>query len=249
MAFEHAVPDVAADPTSGVASGRASDASLVREVAGGSQEALAALYDRHADRVYAAAMRVSRDSWVAAEAVQETFLALWNRAEPVYDSARGSLTAWLQRIARNRTVDHLRAAGRHHKAASFSMFATGAGNDPVDEWLGGLGELIGMSDPEPGPEVALSTKEARAAIQDAIATLGPLERSVILLAYADGLSQSEIADRLGWPIGTVKTRTRRALSRLRDQLERPQPEPGSWSATMFAATSAVSQPPCAAPCT
>jgi RNA polymerase sigma-70 factor (ECF subfamily) len=248
MAFEHAVPDVAADPTSDVTSGRASDTSLVRQVVGGSQEALAVLYDRHADAVYAAAMRVSRDSWIAAEAVQETFLALWNRAE-LYDATRGPLTAWLRRIARNRTVDHLRAAGRHHKAASFSMFASGAGDDSVDDWLTGLGELIGMSDPEPGPEVALSTKEARASIEDAIATLGPLERSVIQLAYADGLSQSEIADRLGWPIGTVKTRTRRALRRLRDRLERTHAELGSWSTTMFAASSAASQPPCAAPCT
>jgi RNA polymerase sigma-70 factor (ECF subfamily) len=248
MAFKHAVPDVAADPTSDVASGRATDASLVREVVGGSQEALAALYDRHANAVYAAAMRVSRDSWIAAEAAQETFLALWNRAE-LYDSTRGSLTAWLQRIARNRTVDHLRAAGRHHKAASFSMFATGTDDDPVDEWLTGFGELVAMSEPEPGPEVALSTKEARASIEDALATLAPHERSVIQLAYADGLSQSEIAERLGWPIGTVKTRTRRALRRLRDRIERPQAEPRAWSATMFASASqAASRAPCAAPC-
>jgi DNA-binding CsgD family transcriptional regulator len=70
--------------------------------------------------------------------------------------------------------------------------------------------------------MAFSSKETRASITDALASLTPLERSVIVLAYDGGLSQSEIAVRLGWPIGTVKTRTRRALRQLRDQLERSQ---------------------------
>jgi RNA polymerase sigma-70 factor (ECF subfamily) len=81
-----------------------------------------------------------------------------------------------------------------------------------------------MAVPEPGPEAALSGKESRAAVAAAIASLAPLERSVILLAYDGGLSQSEIASRLGWPIGTVKTRTRSALRHLRERLE-PAAEP------------------------
>src|SRR5216110_525853 len=87
------------------------DVGLVRAVATGSQDALAALYDRHAGAVYAVASRLTNDRQLAEEVVQETFLALWNRAE-LFDPKVGSLAAWLHTIARNRTVDRLRAAGR-----------------------------------------------------------------------------------------------------------------------------------------
>ena len=238
MAFDHAVPDVAADPTTDATGRGPSDKSLVDEVVGGSQLAFTTLYDRHVDAVYAAAMRVSHDSWVAAEVVQETFLALWNRAE-LFDPARGPLTAWLQRIARNRTVDHLRAAGRHHRAATFSSFATAdVEDDWMEQWLTNSGELIAAAGPEPSPELALTSKETRESIDVALATLTPHERSVIQLAYGDGLSQSEIATRLGWPLGTVKTRTRRALQRLGDRLDTPH----------AAAMDAVKPLPCPSPC-
>src|SRR5688572_33199221 len=95
------------------------DLRLVRAVAAGSQEALATLYDRHADAVYAAASRLTSDRQVAEEVVQETFLALWNRAE-LFDPATGSLAAWLYTIARNRTVDRLRAAGRRPNLVAIS---------------------------------------------------------------------------------------------------------------------------------
>src|SRR5437762_664821 len=81
------------------------------ELAAGSQDALAALYDRHADAIYATASRLTSDRHIAEEVVQETFLALWNRAE-LFNPAAGSLAAWLHTIARNRTVDRLRALGR-----------------------------------------------------------------------------------------------------------------------------------------
>src|SRR5438876_3422347 len=89
----------------------ADDAALVREVAAGSQAALGELYDRYVEAVHAAASRLTSDRQVAEEVVQETFLALWNRAE-LFDPRVGSLAAWLHTIARNRTVDRLRAAGR-----------------------------------------------------------------------------------------------------------------------------------------
>src|SRR5437762_10142975 len=92
-------------------SGPGDDAALVRSVAAGSQDALAALYDRHADAIYATASRLTSDRHIAEEVVQETFLALWNRAE-LFNPAAGSLAAWLHTIARNRTVDRLRALGR-----------------------------------------------------------------------------------------------------------------------------------------
>jgi RNA polymerase sigma factor (sigma-70 family) len=129
----------------------------------------------------------------------------------------------LSTIARNRAIDHLRAASRHHRAATFSSFDRADANDhSIEEWLTASGELIGGAGPEPGPEMALSNKESRAAVADALASLAPVERCVIELAYGEGLSQSEIAARLGWPLGTVKTRTRRALRYLRDSFERPQ---------------------------
>jgi RNA polymerase sigma-70 factor (ECF subfamily) len=189
----------------------------------GSHDALAGLYDRHADAVFAVAMRASRDRWIAAEVVQDTFLVLWNRAE-LYDPSRGALATWLFTIARNRATDRLRSAGRHERATTFSSFARSGDVDDhsVVEWLMTSGELIGAAGPEPAPEIALSMEETRASIAGALASLNPTERSVIELAYDAGLSQSEIAERLGWPIGTVKTRTRRALRHLRDQLEQAE---------------------------
>jgi RNA polymerase sigma-70 factor (ECF subfamily) len=208
-------------------SGSHSDASLIRQLIDGSEDALAGLYDRHAQAVFATAMRVSRDRGIAEEVVQETFLTLWNRAE-LFDPSRGALSAWLLTIARNRAIDRLRVASRHDRAATFSSFGRAEQDDQSTvEWLTSTGDLIGAAGPEPGPEMALADNETRELIQDALASLSPMERRAIELAYWTGLSQSEIAAHLGWPIGTVKTRTRRAHRQLRDLLDRSSllPEP------------------------
>jgi RNA polymerase sigma-70 factor (ECF subfamily) len=221
MATDVKVFDSGWDRTIGQGIDSPSDADLVRQLINGSEEALASLYDRHAHAVYAAAVRASRDRSVAAEVVQDTFLALWNRAE-LFDPSRGTLPAWLVTIARNRAVDRIRSAARHERAADFSSFNRPEEDDhSTVDWLMASGELIAAAGPEPGPEVALFNRETRAAVEDALASLSPMERSVIVLAYDRGLSQTEIAARLGWPIGTVKTRTRRALRHLRDRFERP----------------------------
>jgi len=194
------------------------DAALVREVAAGSQDALATLYDRHADAVYAAASRLTTDRQVAEEVVQETFLALWNRAE-LYDPAAGSLAAWLHTIARNRTVDRLRAAGRRPNLVPLSAVAAGDEHDTAAlDRIVASGTVLGGSEPSPGPEAVAESTSVRHVIQDALAEMNEHERTVIVLAYNEELSQSEIAERLGWPLGTVKTRTRRALLRLREVL-------------------------------
>src|SRR5437762_13047062 len=104
--------------------GAVDDVALVRAVAAGSQDALATLYDRHAEAVYVAACRLTSDRQVAEEVVQETFLALWNRAE-LFDPTAGSLAAWIHTIARNRTVDRLRAAGRRPNLVALSSAAGG----------------------------------------------------------------------------------------------------------------------------
>ncbi len=194
------------------------DVELVRRLAAGSEDALADLYDRHAEAVYAAACRLLGDRQTAEEVVQETFLALWNRAE-LYDPSVGSLTAWLLTIARNRSVDRLRAAGRRPKAVPFS-----AAHPDDDSELAALerivssGTVLGGADLGVGPEAELDARETRDAIRAALAAMPEAERQVIVLAYAEDLSQSEIANQLGWPLGTVKTRTRRALRHLRQAL-------------------------------
>ena len=198
-----------------------SDEDLLRLVSEGSAEALASIYDRHVRDVYALAARTTGDASLAGDVVQETFLALWDRAE-LFDPRRGSLRGWLLAIVRNRAIDHLRYARRHHRALAFSAVGTTDEEDgSLAEWLTGSGVLVATGAPDPGPETTVVDLETRAFVADAIASLAPVERSVILLAYGSQLTQVEIATRLGWPLGTVKTRTRRALRHLRERLVPP----------------------------
>ncbi|MCU0484345.1 MAG: sigma-70 family RNA polymerase sigma factor [Chloroflexi bacterium] len=195
------------------------DAALVAALAAGSEAALAELYDRHVDAVHAAAFRLLGDRQAAEDVVQEVFLTLWNRADR-FDPALGSLPAWLLTIARNRAVDRLRAAGRRPRLVSIPP---AAGEDEPDaaalERLAAERGILGWAgSADADPEAALELAETGAALRRTLAALPETERTAILLAYHDGLTQSEIAARLGWPLGTVKTRTRRALSRLRDAL-------------------------------
>ena len=190
----------------------------MRDVATGSQDALAMLYDRHAEAVYATACRLTNDRQVAEEVVQETFLALWNRAE-LFDPNTGSLAAWLHTIARNRTVDRLRAIGRRPRLVSVSsMSAADEPDSSALERIAAANSVVGDPNVGAGPEAALDALEVRITICEALDMMPEAERTVILLAYRDDLTQAEIAERLGWPLGTVKTRTRRALLRLREAL-------------------------------
>lgn len=197
---------------------RPDDAALVRAMADGSEDALAALYDRHADGIFSLVFRLTNDRGTAEEVVQEAFLALWNRAE-LFDPALGSLAAWLNTIARNRAVDRLRAAGRRPRVVALSD----ASSDDEDgtaalERLVAAGTVLGGAAAAPGPEASVDLVVLRELLRGALGTMDETERTVILLAYQDGLTQAEIAERLGWPLGTVKTRTRRALMRLRGVL-------------------------------
>ena len=194
--------------------GGVDELELVRAVAAGSQDALAALYDRHAEAIFALALRTADDRGVAEEVVQETFLALWNRAE-LFDPATGSLGTWLRSIARNRAIDRLRAAGRRPRFIPLVIEDGSDGGAEALERAAASGTVVAGAAPEPGPEATLSLTETRESIRGALATMPDVERLVIVLAYQEELSQSEIAERLGWPLGTVKTRTRRALRRLR----------------------------------
>lgn len=198
--------------------GATDDVAVVQRMAAGSEAALETLYDRYAASIFGAVYRLTSDRGTAEEVVQETFLALWNRAE-TFDPAAGSLAAWLHAIARNRTIDRLRAAGRRPPLVALSSAA--APDEDATQTLERLvadGSIVGGARPAAGPEQALEAAGVQEAIGTAIAAMPEDERTVILLAYQEELSQSEIAARLGWPLGTVKTRTRRALLRLRQAL-------------------------------
>ena len=194
------------------------DAAVVRRMAAGSEAALELIYDRYASAIFAAAYRLTADRGTAEEVVQETFLALWNRAES-FDAAVGSLAAWLHTIARNRAIDRLRAAGRRPSLVALSS-AAGSDEDHTQalERLVSGGTVIAGAEPPVSPEAAFDAAGRHETIRGALAEMSEVERTVILLAYQEELSQTEIADRLAWPLGTVKTRTRRALLRLRDAL-------------------------------
>ena len=197
--------------------GPSDDAALVREIVSGSYDALALLYDRHATAIYAVASRLTSDRGIAEEVVQDTFLALWDRAES-FDPRTGSLPAWLHTIARNRTVDRLRAAGDVYEEDGAVVFPDDTETQLLER-AATVGTIVAGSQPPDSPEESLASKETRATIDLALGEMAFEERTVIVLAYHEGLSQTEIAERLGWPLGTVKTRTRRALRRLRDALE------------------------------
>ena len=194
------------------------DAAAVLMMVAGSEVALENIYDRYAPAIFAAAYRLTSDRGTAEEVVQETFLALWNRAES-FDSTAGSLSAWLHAIARNRAIDRLRAAGRRPPLVAISS-AAGKDEDTTQalERLVSGGSVVAAASVPASPEAAFAAVGVREAIGGALAAMPEVERTVILLAYQEELSQSEIADRLGWPLGTVKTRTRRALLRMREVL-------------------------------
>ncbi|MDQ3493051.1 MAG: sigma-70 family RNA polymerase sigma factor [Chloroflexota bacterium] len=195
-----------------------SDAQLVATVAAGDTAALAELYDRHADAIFRAAFRRSGDRTIAEEVLQDTYLALWNRAE-TFDPVQGSLLAWLSTIARNRAIDRLRHQGRRPPAMPLS--AVVSGDDPHGSGLDRAmahGTLLGSGAVSVDPERMLEDAATRAEIRDALGAIPSRERQVLELAYYEGLTQVEIAQRLDWPLGTVKTRTRRALARLRETL-------------------------------
>src|SRR5258705_5947180 len=145
----------------------------------GSEAALEDIYDRYASAIFAAAYRLTADRGTAEEVVQETFLALWNRAES-FDAAVGSLAAWLHTIARNRAIDRLRAAGRRPSLVALSS-AAGTDEDPTQalERLVVGGSVIAGSSVPAGPEEAYATEGLREAIRDAVAEMPEAERTVI----------------------------------------------------------------------
>jgi RNA polymerase sigma-70 factor (ECF subfamily) len=201
-------------------SGR-SDEELVACLVEGDEAALGELYDRHAESLFRAALLRLGDRTLAEEVLQDTYLALWNRAE-LFDGRQGSVIAWLSTIARNRAIDRLRSSARRPAPVVLSgLVAPGvdatSADDARDALLAAATPLSGVT-AAPDPEREVDMAELRREVGQALAEIPELERQVLTLAYYDQLSQSEIAQQLAWPLGTVKTRTRRALARLRETL-------------------------------
>jgi RNA polymerase sigma-70 factor (ECF subfamily) len=178
----------------------ADDAARVAQAAGGDEVALATLYDRHARAVFSLALRVVGDERDAEDVLQEVFAQAWRQAGR-YDSARGTVAAWLLTMARTRAIDRLRARRARPDSAA-------AADDPT--------AALPAAVVDPGEALAAARDAAR--VRAALQALPVLQRLAIELAYFEGLTQSEIADRLEQPLGTVKTRIRLGLLRLREAL-------------------------------
>jgi RNA polymerase sigma-70 factor (ECF subfamily) len=170
------------------------DAELIGLVADGDHRAFEELHRRYARPVLGIALRRIGDRGRAEDATQDTFASLW-RSAGRFDPTRGKATSWLFTVARNAIIDGLR---RRPEATVES---------PPD-----------VAEPGPGPDDAAESEWVTWRVHRALETLPDHERTLVELAYWSGLSQSEIADHLEIPLGTVKTRTRSALSRLADEL-------------------------------
>jgi RNA polymerase sigma-70 factor (ECF subfamily) len=173
-----------------------SDAELVRRMARGDRAALAELYERHAPRLCALARQILGDQGEAEDLLHDVFLEAWRHAAD-YSESRGTVSAWLSLRTRSRALDRRRSAP-HRRNVAFA--------DSGVEFLG--------APPDSSKDPARASDRDR--LRRALGTMTEPEREVLFLGYFQGLSASEIAERLGAPLGTVKTRTRSALGKLRD---------------------------------
>ena len=185
-----------------------SDEALVALVARGDEPALAELYDRVGRVAYGLALRVLRDERLAEDAVQEGFLAVW-RTAAAFRAERAKASTWILTLVHRRAVDLVRREERRRA-------------DPLDESTAAL-----IASDEPQPDEAAWLRFERERVQEALARLPDSQREAIELAYYGGFSQTELAERLGVPLGTIKSRMFAGLARLRELLDESSQE-GSW---------------------
>jgi len=193
------------------------DAALAARIANGDEGAFVVAYDRHAGFVFSSVARFLGDRETAGEVVQDAFVTLWRRARQ-FDAGTGSLLTWLLAIARHRAIDRLRAEGRRPSRDAVSLDAVGPDGRPTRSVERGEAPPELVADIATDPTTIATRRWVQAVVRAGIAELPEQEREVLLLGYALDLSQSQIAARLDWPIGTVKSRTRRALAQLRARL-------------------------------
>jgi RNA polymerase sigma factor (sigma-70 family) len=179
-----------------------SDEALIALVARGDEEALGALYDRYDRAAYGLAVRILRDRALAEDAVQEAFLTVW-RSAGTFSAARAKPSTWILTLVHRRAVDLVRREERRRA-------------DPIDDLPHASGEAT-------DEEADLRSK--RRVVQEALRRLPDEQREALELAYYGGYSQSELAERLGQPLGTIKSRMFTGLARLRDLLTEAGLEP------------------------
>ena len=181
---------------------RALDDLLMERLAAGEGRALEQLYDRYHILVYSVALRIVRDQMLAEDIVQEVYLRLWRRPQS-YDPTRGRFLSWLMSVTRNRAIDEVRRISRRLR---------------IEDRRPDAPEHVRSTDRLDAPELAAAIGDERREVRAALASLPPAQRRVLELAYFEGLTQAEIAVRTETPLGTVKTRTRMAMNKLREQL-------------------------------
>jgi RNA polymerase sigma-70 factor (ECF subfamily) len=182
------------------------DEALMLAIAAHDEHAFAVLYDRYIDLVYSASFRVLADAGLAEDASQDVFVRLWRRPE-TFIAERGRFLSWLMSVTRNRAVDELRARGRRRKREG------GALGEP-DE----AAEPLFSADPV-DPQGSAELHESQMAVRRALMALPTDQKTALELAYFGGLTQQEIAARLHEPLGTIKTRIRLGMQKLRRSLE------------------------------
>lgn len=166
------------------------------------EAAFSLLYDRYSGLVYSTCLRVLADAQLAQDTTQEVFVRLWRKPE-AFVASRGRLLSWLMSVARNRAVDELRARGRRQRR-----------EDPgADDALVAVADAGAID-----PLGAVQAEEQRGRVRAALAELPAEQRQALELAYFGGLTQQEIALQLHEPLGTIKTRVRLAMQKLRRAL-------------------------------
>jgi RNA polymerase sigma-70 factor (ECF subfamily) len=175
------------------------DADLGRRLKARDASAMRELYDRFGRLVYSLILRIVPNSAAAEDLVQETFLRVWNRSQ-AFDPERGALGPWVLTVARNRAIDYLRSTDARMSAGAWDL-----------DRLEHPAQFCDFEDR------ALSLDRARR-LKEAFEKLTPNQKIVVELAYYEGLSQTEMAERMRQPLGTVKTWIRSALKVLREQL-------------------------------
>ena len=192
-------PAVPRRTSSAVDPAATADELLLRRMAAADDRALGELYDRWVVTVHALVARIVRDPEDAEEAVEEVFWQAWRQAAR-YEWARGSVGTWLMTIARSRALDRLRARQRRREELLEESV--------IDDRSGAGTDLIADAE----------ASERRARVLAALDALPPEQRQVLEMAYFEGMSQTEIADRTHQPLGTIKTRVRLAMQKLRERL-------------------------------
>ncbi len=179
------------------------DPNLLALVAKGDQQAFSQLYDHSSTLLFTLAVRILGNREEAAELLQDVYFEVWRKVSR-YDVGRGTPVAWLITLTKSRAIDRLRARAARGYRATNSLEAETA---------------MQVADPSPSPLETQANQELRLAVGTAVAGLPQAQQQALELAYYEGLSHAEIAQRLNQPLGTVKTRIKLGMSKLRDGLQ------------------------------